>query len=239
MDPRDRPEDDGCIWRAGVTGIRRVWITRAQPGADRTAEHLTALGFTPLVVPLLEILPLEVTPDLTAIQALAFTSTNGVSAFAARSIERCLPVLTVGDATARAAREAGFADVRSADGDLVALAALIRAEAAGRRILHPAALVPAGDLAAEVGAVAEVITVPVYDTFETQAPAPETWDAVLIHSPRAARALWADGAGRVAVALSRACAAPISATGFADVRIAPNPTETALLATLGKPGASV
>ena len=33
----------------------RVWITRAQPGAARTAARLTALGFEPVVAPLLAI----------------------------------------------------------------------------------------------------------------------------------------------------------------------------------------
>ncbi|WP_415491802.1 uroporphyrinogen-III synthase, partial [Brevundimonas diminuta] len=39
------------------------------------------------------------------------------------------PVFAVGDATAEAARAAGFADVRSAAGDIHALARLIAAEA--------------------------------------------------------------------------------------------------------------
>jgi len=221
----------------------RVWVTRARPGADRTAERLIALGLTPLVVPLLEIRPLAVTLDLTGVQALAFTSMNGLSAFAALSPDRSLPVLTVGDATARAARESGFAAVRSADGDLTALAALIHAEASGLSILHPCAAEPAGDLAAAVGPAADVRSIPVYGARETGGSAPEAWDAVLIHSPRAARALRSalpDRTGdRIAVAISPAAAGPLDELGLAEVRLAAAPTETALLAALGKPGASV
>lgn len=223
---------------------RTVWITRAQSGADRTAERLSGLGYTPVVAPLLTIRPLEVRPDLTGIQALAFTSRNGVKAFAAGSPLPLLPVFAVGDATAAAAREAGFTDVRSADGDLRALAALIRTEGASRVILHPAAAEPAGDLAALVGDAARITTIAVYEAVETDTPAPETWDIVLIHSPRAARALavrLSSGAvgGRIAVAISPAAAEPLTALGFAEIRIAEAPTEDSLLAALGKRGVSV
>ncbi|PRB40785.1 uroporphyrinogen-III synthase, partial [Brevundimonas sp. MYb33] len=63
--------------------IRRVWITRAQPGTARTAARLTALGYEPVVAPLLTIraMPeaLNAAPDLTTVAALAFTSPNGVA----------------------------------------------------------------------------------------------------------------------------------------------------------------
>jgi uroporphyrinogen-III synthase len=222
----------------------RVWVTRAQPGAERTAERLSVLGYTPIVAPLLAIEPLDVRLDLTGVEALAFTSRNGVKAFAALSPERRLPVLAVGDATAASARKAGFVQVRSAGGDLSALAALIRAEAAGLSILHPSAAEPAGDLAAAVAGAAAVRSVPVYAARETGAVPPEAWDAVLVHSPRAARALAAALApdqahDRIAVALSAAAAAPLAPLPFAEVRTAAAPTEAALLATLGKPGAGV
>lgn len=219
--------------------LRRIWVTRARPGADRTAERLSALGFEALVAPLLEIRPIEVALNLAGVQALAFTSPNGVAAFARLRPERALPVLTVGDVTAQAARAAGFAQVRSAQGDLGALADLIRAEASGLSILHPSAAEPAGDLALAVGPAARVRSVPVYGAEETGVAAPDGWDAVLIHSPRAARALTASGAGRIAVALSPACAAPLADAGFAEIRIAAAPAEAALMDALGKPGPDV
>ncbi|MGV3579544.1 uroporphyrinogen-III synthase [Brevundimonas sp.] len=227
-----------------MTPIRTLWITRAQPGAERTAERLTDLGFTPVVASLLTIRPLDIRPDLTGIEALAFTSRNGVKAFAAGSPVPALPIFAVGDATAAAAREAGFTDVRSADGDLRALAALIRTEGAGLTILHPAAAEPAGDLAALVGDTARITTVAVYEAVETSPAPPEVWNAVLIHSPRAARALAVRlspeaVADRIAVAISPAAAEPLTATGFAEIRIAEVPTEDGLLAALGKPQVSV
>jgi uroporphyrinogen-III synthase len=220
----------------------KVWITRARPGAEATAARLTDLGYTPLIAPLLEVRPVKAEIDLIDIDALAFTSINAVSAFAALSPARDRPVFTVGDATARAATEAGFASVRSADGDLTALAALIRADGKGLTLLHPAAAQPAGDIAALVGDAAHVRTVAVYETVETDARPVEAWHAVLIHSPRAARALASaapDVAGRLACAISEAAATPLAPLVFAEVRIAAAPTEDALLAALGKPGPAV
>jgi len=227
-----------------LSDIRRVWVTRARPGADRTAERLATLGFTPVLAPLLAIRPLDARPDLTGVQALAFTSRNAVQVFAELLGDRAPPVFAVGDATAASAREAGFHDVRSAGGDLHALAALIRAEGPGLSILHPCAVEPAGDLAALVGDTARVTPLAVYEAVETDATAPEVWDAVLIHSPRAARALAArlsaqDARGRIAVVISSAAATRLSVRGLAEIRIAAAPTEDALLAALGKPEVNV
>lgn len=154
-----------------------------------------------------------------------------------------LPVLTVGDATACAARAAGFDEVRSADGDVEALARLIRAAAPGARLLHPAALHPAGDLAGALRGDADIRVLPLYEAVPTDLPPPAAFDIVLIHSPRAARELSArlpDAlAGRIAVAISAAAAAPLRDLGFAAVHIAETPDETglfdALKAALGKP----
>ncbi|WP_428151186.1 uroporphyrinogen-III synthase [Brevundimonas sp.] len=227
-----------------MSELRRVWVTRARPGADRTAERLSALGFTPVVTPLLDIRPLDARPDLTGVQALAFTSRNAVKVFAEGARLPSVPVFVVGDATAASAREAGFHDVRSAGGDLHALAALIRAEAAGLSILHPCAAEPAGDLGDLVGDAARITALAVYEAIETVATVPDVWDAVLIHSPRAGRALAAglstEAAGRrIAVAISPAAAAPLTVPGFGEIRIAAAPTEDALLAALGKPGVNV
>ena len=223
--------------------IRRVWITRAQPGAARTAARLTALGFEPVVAPLLAIRPLpdalDAAPDFATIAALAFTSPNGVEAFAALTPDlRDLPVFAVGDATAEAARDAGFSAARSAAGDIHALARLIAASPIQGLILAPGAREPAGDLPALLpGRVIQRL--PVYAAEETNAAAPADFDAVLLHSPRAARALAAiltpDVAeNRLAVCISAAAAAPLGAFSFAEIRVADAPDETSILTALGK-----
>ena len=226
--------------------IRRVWITRAQPGAARTAARLMALGFEPVVAPLLTIRPLpQPEPDLTDVTALAFTSPNGVAAFAALSPDRSHPVLAVGDATAAAAIDQGFTDVASAAGDLTALAALIRETdfPADAVILNIGAREPAGDLAAAIGPTPEVRRLSVYEAIETDVPTPEAFAAVLIHSPRAAQALAAlkptEAANWTVVAISAQAAAPLKALGIADLRLAPHPSDEPMLETLGKPARDV
>lgn len=223
--------------------IRRVWITRAQPGAARTAARLTALGFEPVVAPLLTIRPLpdalSAAPDLTTVTALAFTSPNGVAAFAALTSRlRDRPVFAVGDATAEAARDVGFADARSAAGDIHALARLIDASPIKGLILAPGAREPAGDLPALLPDH-DVRRLPVYAAEETDAVVPPHFDAVLLHSPRAARALAAiltpdAAANRVAICISAAAAAPLTALGLAEIRTADAPDEASMLTALGK-----
>lgn len=209
------------------------------------------MGYQPVIAPLLAIRPLpQPEPDLTGVTALAFTSPNGVAAFAALSPDRSLPVLAVGDATAAAAMDQGFKDVVSAAGDLIALAALIRATdfPADAVILNVGAREPAGDLAAAVGPAPTVRRLPVYEAIETDVPTPHACAAALIHSPRAGRALAARLAaeagapGLICIAISEAAAAPLTsasthpltAHSVASVHAAPHPDEDSLLGTLGK-----
>jgi uroporphyrinogen-III synthase len=106
--------DGGCIL-----------ITRPEPGASETAARVTALGFTPIVAPLLEIIAL--TPRLPhpgTVAAVLVTSANALPVLGSDWRDRC--VLTVGDATAAKARQAGLSLVTSAGGDAGALATLAR-----------------------------------------------------------------------------------------------------------------
>jgi uroporphyrinogen-III synthase len=227
----------------------RVWVTRAQPGAERTAQRLHAHGHDPLVAPLLEVRALPVdAADLAGAGALAFTSANAVAAYAALTADRSRPVFAVGDSTAAAARAAGFSTVDSAAGDVEALAARIGQARGGftGSVLHPAAQEPAGDLAgALVAAGVPARAVAVYDTDAAEALPPAVdaalaegaLDAVLVHSPKAGRALARLLAGRrlegvSALALSPACAAPLAAVAFARLEVAPLPNEAAMLALL-------
>jgi uroporphyrinogen-III synthase len=221
-----------------------VWVTRAQPGAAATAERLRALGYEPLVDPLLDVRFIGDGPvDLSGVAVLAFTSANGVAAFARRSGERRIPVFAVGGATAAAARQAGFVSVASADGDVAALARLMatRRPFSGE-VLHPGPAEPAGDL---IGALAGLgVAARSLAVYKTVARAPAAiatrmpdLAAVLLHSPKAARALAAYVAQApaprlAALCLSEAVALPLRASGLAVVRTAPEPNEAALLGLL-------
>lgn len=225
-----------------------IWITRARPGAEATARRVEALGFTALVDPLLEIRFLEPTVDLAGVAALAFTSANGVEAFARLSAARDLPVFAVGEATARAARSMGFAEPVSADGDVEALAALIARTRTGP-VLCVGASEPAADLPAlleSAGISARALAV---YAARDRPPAAETLarlaglGAVLLHSPRAARGLAAvlervpAPALRV-LCLSRAVAEPLTVARRAghvgSVAFASRPRESALLDLLAR-----
>lgn len=217
-----------------------VWITRARPGALATAERVRALGFTAIVDPLLAVETLDAQIDLSHVAALAFTSANGVEAFARLSDERGLPVFAVGRATARAAEGQGFVSVSSADGDVEDLCDLVAAGASGP-VLWAGAQEPAGDLVGMLrgcGVMAKGVAV--YETLE-RAPSDETLarlDApltVLVHSPRGARILAKLLSEKPAphlrvLCLSEAVAAPLrDLIKPGSVAFAPRPDETALL----------
>jgi uroporphyrinogen-III synthase len=247
----DFVSDQTCVLRPATSGSfdvaaerRRVWVTRAEPGASRTAARLRRIGFVPEVRPVLAIRPLpQPEPELSGVAALAFTSPNGVAAFAGLSPHRHLPVFTVGDATAEAARQAGWERVTSASGAVDDLAKLLLQEADGP-VLAPGAREPAGDLPALTAATLQVRRLPVYEAIETFSPPPRDWSIVLIHSPRAGRAVSStlgpgSGVDRLCVAISPAAAAPLERLGFAGIRIAARPDESAMFEALGNPGADV
>lgn len=198
-----------------------------------------------MVRPLLEIHPLTPDlPDLDGFAALAFTSRNGVATFVALTSRRDLRVFAVGDATAQAARDAGFAEVVSADGAVGDLAALIAATlGADDRLLAAVAKEPVADLAALLAGHVLVEILAVYEAVDTGAAAPEDVAAILIHSPRAATALAALDiqAARqpCVVAISAQAAAPLKAWPIADLRIATHPSDAAMRQALGKPAPGV
>ena len=196
--------------------MMRVAVTRTLPEADETAARLRAVGFDAVVTPLMQVVPRPFDADLSGAQALLFTSINGLRAFAAASPQRDLPVLTVGDATAAAARDAGFHDVRSADGNLEGLAALAQRSLAPQagKLVHIAGTHVAGDLVAALaragyGAERRIA----FDTIAVATLPPALaapCDAVMFHSARAAHIYAAFGAPqanqRVAACLSQAIA---------------------------------
>ena len=103
---------------------RTVLVTRPPPGARQTAERLAALGWTPVAAPCLAITPCPARlPAPARLAAILVTSGQAVAALPAS--HHRVPLFSVGAATAAAARAAGFVDVRSADGDAAALAALV------------------------------------------------------------------------------------------------------------------
>lgn len=232
----------------------KVLITRAEPGAHRTAEGVSALGLKPVVAPMLTIRPSsEIDLDLTGVQALAFTSANGVRAWANARPERGLPALCVGDATEAAAKEAGFSETRSAGGDVGDLIHLIRKrmDKAAGRIVHVRGSHVTGDLAgslreagfeAEEAAAYEAVSANCLPDAAREGLEKKQLSLVLFHSSRAAAAFTAlvDDADLtdclsylIAVAISDRAAESLIRSDWLAVKIADTPDEAALLDRVG------
>ncbi|MGF1461695.1 MAG: uroporphyrinogen-III synthase [Maricaulaceae bacterium] len=227
-------------------------MTRAEPGATETAKRIEALGLRAVIAPMLEIEPLPA-PELgdAAIQAVCFTSQNGVRTFA-QAYRHRPQALCVGAATAEAAAAAGFDPIWSAEGDVDALAtlALARLDPSFGRVVHAAGEARVGDLAGRLhsaGFQAQTVTLYAAHPAETfservrEALVRGEIAAVLGHSKRGlARFValyrnWrqaADLPRPAAICISPRVAEAADPAVFAQVRIAEHPDETALLARL-------
>ncbi len=224
-------------------------ITRPREDAEGVAHLLQEQGLDTLVEPMMAVRLLAEGPlDLSEVRALLVTSANGVRAFVRASEERTLPVYAVGDATARAARQAGFAHVTSAGGDVASLAELVRTRVkpGPAPLLHVAGTVVAGDLAARLAGYTvrrEVLyeARPVQALSDHAATALDQGavDLALFYSPRTAATFSqvvadrADTLRRVtAYALSQGVASQLSPLPFHRIRVAEAPDQASLLAVI-------
>lgn len=236
----------------------RLLLTRPEPQAEATARRLGAAGHDVVRAPMLVLVAEPFAPiDLDGVVALAATSRSALDVVAGRpdlDRLRALPLFAVGEATAAAARNLGFARVTSAGGDVAALAATIAAAlpAGAGSVLHLAGRDRAGDLAGALAARGLGLAVaPLYRAEAAVELPPEAaaavaegrLDAGLVYSARTAAALVA-AAGRAGLAdalaalpllaLSPAVAAPLAAAGARRVLVAEAPREEALLALLDR-----
>lgn len=228
----------------------RILLTRPEADARRSAERLKALGHEVVIAPLFEIvatgapMPKGIFDRLLATSAQAFAGltddTDGL---------KHLPMHVVGERTASAARNGGFAEIATVAPDATALAiAIARAVPRPQSFLYLAGRERRPELEAALAALGHVVT-PwiVYEAREQESAASrlrEVWlheriDAVLHFSPRSA-ALYvalAEKAGLrdratapVQVAISARVAQSLSGAG--DVRVAPKPDLAGLIACL-------
>ena len=231
----------------------RVLVIRAEPAASRTAARLTAAGHEPVVLPLARIAPI----DARIINHRDFDAVAVTSANAARLCSRAmltdishLPCFAVGDETANVAREAGFTDVTSAQGDACALAALITRSMPSRsRILYLCGKLRRDTferLLRDDGF--DVTPIEVYDTVEVTYGLDELAarlggepiDGILVHSLETARSLMQllekDGSTLMSQDTPLICISSrvgaLFGKNFAETHVAREPTEASMLSTL-------
>jgi len=231
----------------------RILVTRPREDGAPLAEKLAAAGHQVVTESLLQIRFIPgATVDLDNVQAILFTSANGVRAFAAAESRRDLPAFAVGESTAARARAAGFSSVESAGGNVEDLAKLVgaRLQPTGGALLHAAGRDIAGDLAGTLEAAGFHVRRAVLYAAEPVArlsPGTEAAlragdiDAVLFYSPRTAETFCrlvreADLAPAmsktVAIGISGAALAPVKGLPWAAVEAAPQPTEADLLTVI-------
>jgi uroporphyrinogen-III synthase len=234
----------------------RALITRPEEDAASLAAELRKLGIEPVIEPMLTVeLETGDSMDLAGVQALLFTSANGVREFSRRETRRDLPVYAVGDATARAARAAGFGKVVSAGRDAEALAKLVAAEVkpADGVLLHPRGRDTTGHLETALRAAGFDLREPVvYRAEAARSLSPSVRkmlgeggiELALFFSPRTARnfaALARDAKlgdttrNITAACLSKPVAEALAPLVFGRVIVAPQPNQDSLLAALPKP----
>ncbi|MBZ0215608.1 MAG: uroporphyrinogen-III synthase [Fimbriimonadaceae bacterium] len=136
----------------------RLLVTRPERDGPATTARLQSMGHEAVLEPLLGIRYLDFpNPDSTGIQALIATSANGIRALADKNIVKMfehLPILTIGEASAEAARQSGFKHVLICGGTLSALAQDVpkHLQPENGKILYLAGRARSGDL---VGLLAE------------------------------------------------------------------------------------
>ena len=239
-----------------------ILVTRPQPDNDTTVAALRARGLDVIPAPMLrfETVAFEDDADV-RYGAVIVTSANALRAIDDQPVKVSLlklPLFAVGEKTASTARELGFGNVLSADGDATALRDLMLAQVKAKTLkksetlLYLAGADLARDLAGELGERGfNVVThttyrmTPVVDlpTDASDAFAAGTIAAVLHYSRRSARAFLeaARGAGVEISALaipqcclSDAIAAVVRDAGATQVLVAAMPNENALFAALDR-----
>jgi uroporphyrinogen-III synthase len=213
--------------------MRRLFVLRPEPAARTTLERAARLGLDAVAMPLFEVAPLAwQPPDPGAFDGLLLTSANALRC-GGEGLEglRGLKVYAVGEATAAAARGAGFGVAATGDGGVERLLDSIDADL---NLLHLS-----GDDRISLIPRQPVSTIPVYRAVELPMPqliGEVAGEAVAIHSPRAGKrfaALVAEAGinrGQVRIAAISPPAADAAGDGWDCCEAAPTPDDAALLA---------
>jgi uroporphyrinogen-III synthase len=210
--------------------MKRVLVLRPEPGASATVERALGLGLEADAMPLFEVEPVAWrAPDPSRFDALLLTSGNAVR-LGGDQLEwlRALPVHAVGQATADAARNAGFEVASTGEAGVDRLLDTLNA---GQRLLHLC-----GEHRRQPERpLQETTQIVVYRSSERADVDLRRADGavVLIHSPRAGQRLaeLVKDRSTIAIAAISLAAAEAAGAGWQSVAIAERPTDEALLVT--------
>lgn len=224
----------------------RLLILRPRPGSIATTARAAALGWQCVSTPLFTVGTLEWSPPPppppSDYDAVMMTSANAARRGGAGLAQfRGLPLYAVGRATAEAARQAGFTDVRNCGGDSEALVA--RAAADGMtRMLHLAGREHRAVSHSGIAIDRRIVygADPVGELAEEARAALTEGAVALLHSPRAAalfaalvdKAAFARAAIRIAAISPAALVA--AGEGWRAAIAAVSPDDDALLAAAAR-----
>lgn len=237
-----------------------ILVTRPHPDNEATAESLRARGHAVLLAPVLRFEPVAFHDESEAdYGAVIVTSANAIRAVAPQLPDLGLlklPLFAVGEHTAAAARDAGFAEVIVADGDAAALRDKVMQGARGKLLKKKSTLLylAGADLSRDLGSELEaqgfsVVTQTSYRMVPVKHLPREVCEgfaahgveAVLHYSRRSARAFLDatrdEGVEISALAIPQCClsetiASVLRDAGASQVLVAATPDENALFGTL-------
>ena len=231
--------------------MTRMLITRPEPDAQSSLARLRALDIAGVAAPLMERVTLDVSlPPADGFSAVVLTSANAVRTLVDRGVVADyaqLPVLAVGERTARDAERAGFARVSSAAGSLGDLVNAIGLSGLKGPLFYPTGKHQSADLAKAVAPMGVLVaTAKIYDMVAIAAlPAAILGalrdggiDAVLVYSRRTAEifAQLAQSLERPQrqrlgmLCMSEAVAEPLLEAHFNRISLADRPEEEAMMA---------
>lgn len=215
-----------------------IWITRTALGAAKSGKLWQAAGFKTSLIPLMQLRPVSKAPSRPLRgSSLIFTSINGVSAYAALGYDKEHHVITVGDATARAAKDCGFKNVISAGGASQDVTNLITQNLSKAvPIIHCAGEIVRGSITEDLQQAGYRARRDIYyETCEAELELPDmnVIDVIAFYSPLGARS-FAKRYGHLdlkdvtALSLSTAVDVELEGLKFARRLVSPQPNETAM-----------
>ena len=209
--------------------MTRVLVLRPEPAASPTVSEARKRGLDVIAVPLFEIESVDWrAPNLHDFDGILLTSANALR-FGGPEIEVFLElkVYAVGEATADAARAAGFTVAATGDSGIDSLLGSIDG---APRLLH----LCGADRREPLDQTQSITPIVVYRSRPIDAPDFPDLDGIiaLIHSPRAGRrfADLAPSRHTMAIAAISDAAASAVGTGWKSIDVAERPDDAALLA---------